>query len=121
MDKHVTLVAALNIGLGLMGVLIAILVFVAVAGGGLLSGDPQAIAITSLVGSAIGTFLLIVSVPGIIGGFGLLKHRGWARILILIISALDLFNVPVGTVIAIYTFWVMLNDETVRLFQPDRS
>ena len=119
MEKHVTLVAALNIGFGIIGVLIACLAFVVIAGAGAISGDPQAMAITSIVAAAIAVFFITLSVPEIIGGIGLLKHRGWARILVLIIAVLDLFQIPFGTMIGIYTIWVLLNDETAKLFAQD--
>ena len=46
MKDHVTVVAVLKIGLGTLRLLIAMIVFVAVVGGGLISGDPEARAIT---------------------------------------------------------------------------
>lgn len=118
MEKHVTLVAALNIGFGALGVFIALIIFVAVVGGGLISGDPEAMAITSIVGTAVAAFFILISVPDIIGGIGLLKYKPWARILVLIIAVLDLLWIPIGTAIGIYTIWVLLQDETVKLFTP---
>jgi hypothetical protein len=119
MEKHVTLVAAFSIGLGIMGLLVACLAFVVIAGGGVISGDPEAMAITSIVAAAIALFFITLSVPEIVGGVGLLKHRGWARILVLIIAVLELFQIPFGTIIGIYTIWVLLNDETAKLFTKD--
>lgn len=119
MEKHVTLVAALNIGFGIMGLLVACLAFIIIAGTGAISGDPDAMVITSVVATAIAVFFITLSVPEIIGGIGLLKRRSWARILVLIIAVLDLFQIPFGTAIGIYTIWVLLNDETVKLFTKD--
>ena len=119
MEKHVTLVAALNIGFGILGVLIACLAFIVIAGAGAISGDPEAMAITSIVATAIALFFITLSVPEIIGGIGLLKHKSWARILVLIIAVLDLFQIPFGTAIGIYTIWVLLNDETAKLFAQE--
>jgi hypothetical protein len=121
MEKHVTVVAALNIGFGFLGLFIGLIVFVAVAGGGILSGDPEAIAITSIVGTGVAAFFLITSLPEIIGGFGLLKKKEWARILILIVACLDLLLIPIGTIIGIYELWVLLQDETIRLFEEKRK
>ena len=121
MEKHITLVAALHIGLGIMGLLVACLAFVFIAGAGAISGDPEAMAITSVVASTIAVFFITLSVPEIIGGIGLLKHGSWARILVLIIAVLDLFQIPFGTAIGIYTIWVLLNDETVKLFTKDST
>jgi hypothetical protein len=121
MEKHVTLVAALNIGFGFLGVFIAVIVFTAVVGGGLISGDPEAITITSIVGTIVAGFFLITSLPEIIGGFGLLKRRPWARIVILIIACLDLLWIPIGTAIGIYELWVLLNDDAAKLFQEEKK
>ena len=116
MEKHITLVAALHIGFGFLGVFIALIVFIAVAGGGLISGDPDAMFITSIVGTSIAVFIMIVSIPGIIAGFGLLKRKSWARILTIILACLDLIEIPIGTAIGIYSLWVLLNDEVTQLF-----
>jgi len=116
MEKHITLVAALNIGFGILELMIACLAFIVIAGGGLISGDPDAAAITFVVASSIAFFLITLSVPEIIGGIGLLKRRGWARILVMIIAVLDLMQIPFKTIIGVYTLWVLLNDETAKLF-----
>ncbi len=116
MEKHITLVAVLNIGFGILGLMMGCLAFIVIAGGGAISGDPDAMAITSLVATVIAFLFISLSVPEIIGGVGLLKRRGWARILVLIIAVMDLFAIPIGTVIGIYTLWVLLNDETTKLF-----
>jgi len=116
MEKHITLVGVLNIGFGVMGLLFACLAFLAIAGGGIISGDPDAMIITMIVASAIIIFFIIISLPVLIGGIGLLKHRGWARILVMIIAVLYLFLIPIGTLIGVYTLWVLMNDETAKLF-----
>ncbi len=123
MEEHITLAGALRIGAGALGIMIAIIVFVAVAGGGLLSRDPEAIAITSIVGSVIAVVLVIFSIPDIIAGIGLLKRRPWARILTLILSCIDLIEIPFGTALGVYSLWVLLNDETADIFknQPDAT
>jgi hypothetical protein len=116
MEKHVTFVGALRIGLGTLGILAAVIVLVAVVGGGLISGDREAIRITAIVGPVVAFFLFILSVPGIIGGIGLLRRKPWARFLVLVLAVLDLFNIPIGTALGIYTIWVLMRDETVQLF-----
>lgn len=119
MDKHVTVVAALHIGFGALGVLISFIVLFVVVGAGLFSGDEEAIAITSVVGPLVAFVVCLYSVPRIIGGFGLLKHKSWARILILIMSVLALVNIPVGTAIGVYSIWVLVRDETLQLFKGE--
>jgi hypothetical protein len=121
MEKHVTVVAALKIGFGVLGILFAAIVFVAVVGGGLYSGDSEVLAITGIIGSGVALFLLCLSVPQIIGGIGLLKWQPWARILVLILSIFDLLNFPFGTIVGIYTIWVLIQDETIQLFEHRSS
>jgi tRNA A-37 threonylcarbamoyl transferase component Bud32 len=116
MEKHITIVAVLSIFFGTLGILIGIIAFVTIAGGGLISGDPEAMTITRIVGISVALFFFITSVPELIAGIGLLKRRSWARILAIILAILDLIQIPIGTAIGIYALWVLLNDETARLF-----
>ena len=117
MEKHhITILGALYIAFSCLGLLVAVFVFTVVTGAGILSGDLEAMAITSIVGSAVAMFLLIISAPGIIGGFGILKKYSWARVLVLILGALNLLNIPFGTILGVYTFWVLLNEEAAKEF-----
>ena len=118
MEKHVTLVAVLNIGFGILGVILAIFVLIGMIVANIYVEDYDARKIIPIAGTAVFLFLLITSIPEIIGGFGLLKRRPWARILILIVACLDLLWIPIGTIIGIYELWVLLQDKTVQLFKP---
>lgn len=116
MDKHVQIVGILHIAMGALGLMIGGVVFITLVGGGMLSGDYEALFITSTVGTAIAVFFGICSLPGLVGGIFLLKRANWARILILIVSVVSLLNLPFGTAVGIYSLWVLLQDETTRLF-----
>jgi hypothetical protein len=117
-DQHLTILAVLYIATGVIFLLVGAGLFIIIAGVGALSGDPQAAAITGLVGTALGAFFLVLSIPSIVAGAGLLTRRSWARILALVLGGLQLFNVPFGTALGIYTFWVLLNDQAVAVFTP---
>lgn len=114
--EHVTVVAALRIGMSIVMLFGAAIVFVSVVGGGLLSGDLEAIRITGIVGTAVAGFLALLSVPGIVAGIGLLRRRNWARILTLVLSVFDLLAFPIGTLIAVYSIWILMQRETEVLF-----
>jgi len=116
MKEHVTLVAALRIGMSILMLLAAAVVFVSVVGGGLLSGDLEAIRITGIVGTVVAGFLALLSVPGIVAGIGLLRQRNWARVLTLVLSVFDLLAFPVGTLIAVYSIWILVQREAEVLF-----
>ena len=117
MEKHVTLVAVLNIGFGVLGVMIAIFVLIGIVVANMYVDDYEARKIIYIAGPVVFLFILLTSIPEIIGGFGLLKRRPWARILILIVACLDLLWIPIGTIIGIYELWVLLQDETAQLFK----
>lgn len=116
MEKHISLLAALQIGLSIAGLVIAGIIFFVLVGTGIITQDDEAFFILSTIGVIVVIFTVITCVPGLIGGIGLLKRKNWARILILIISAIDLIIIPFGTALAIYSFWVLLQNETVKLF-----
>ena len=126
MQQHVKILGVLYIVLGTMGVLaalICLMIFGGVAGilGIVAQEEPDARIAMPIVGAfAVGLFLflLVLSVPGIIAGVGLLNLRPWARIVTVILSALNLMNIPIGTLVGAYGLWVMLAQETEKLFTP---
>lgn len=124
MAQHVKILAILHIVfsalIGLAGLLV--LVFMGGLAGFVGASDrspDSAVAVPVLTGIGVFVFilLLIIALPGLIGGFYLMQYKPWARIVVLILSALDLFNVPLGTALGIYGFWVLLKPETEQLFQ----
>jgi len=117
MDKHITLLASFYVALSLVGLLAAAIVFTAVVGGGLLSGDEEAIFITSTVGTAVSALVGVLSLPGLLAAYGLFKRRNWGRYLAIVFGAMNVLNVPFGTALAVYTFWVLTQDDAIRLFE----
>ena len=123
-ETHVSLVAWLHIILSILGLLVAALVFLIFVGIGLLlaaSDETAAMGIFAVIATIIGVFLLLVSVPGLIGGIGLLQRQNWARILVLILSVLQLFNIPFGTAVGVYSLWTLTREETMALFGETRG
>jgi hypothetical protein len=117
MEKHLTAVAALHVGLSILGGLIGIFIFAVLTGIGAITQEKEAFIILSTIGTAVGVFFIVLSVPGIIGGIGMFKRKEWARILVLILSAIDLLNIPFGTALGIYSIWVLVQQDTIRLFR----
>lgn len=94
MDTHVKVVAWLYIVLGVLGLLGAGIAGLAIAGGGWISQDNTAIAITTVVALVVSGVIVLFSIPGIIAGAGLLRFRPWARILALVLAVLNLPGFP---------------------------
>jgi hypothetical protein len=122
MQKHITLVGALFVGHSAFQVLGGLIAVLFIIGGGLLGGlisdEGIVLGITFFIGATIGTWILLVSVPGIIAGVGLLRRRTWGRYLALVMSVIWLLNIPIGTAIGAYSIWVLVQDETAKLFGP---
>lgn len=81
--------------------------------------DPDAavaLPIIGIAGSALVIFLVALALPGIIVGIGLLKYQPWARIAGIVLAAINLINIPFGTILGAYGLWVLLNKETEQLF-----
>jgi hypothetical protein len=116
LDRHRVILGWCFIAAGALGVLVAFIALVAIAGGGWLADDPEARRVTGLVGGAIALFFVLFSLPTIIAGFGLLKQRYWGKVLALIIGLLSVANVPIGTALFAYTLWFWLQGDSDTLF-----
>ncbi len=121
MHKHIQLLGIIYIAYHAIGWVFAWLIWGILSGIGFMSGDPQAAGIMTLIGTAIAGLLLVLSVPGIVGGVGILKGWWWSRYLVLVLGLLNLVHVPLGTILGVYTFWVLMQDETVAFFEADRD
>jgi hypothetical protein len=125
MQKHVTVVGVIRIGWGVMGVLLAALVLAGTVGTGFmlytLEGNQEILPLLSGIGIPVTLFILVLSVPNIVAGIGVLKLKQWARYLSMVLAVLDLINVPIGTAIGVYTLVVMVMDGAAELFSSPPS
>jgi hypothetical protein len=64
--------------------------------------------------------MAILSLPGIVAGYGLLRRLNWGRVLAIVIGILNLVNFPVGTVIGIYALWVLMQPAAADYFSPEQ-
>jgi hypothetical protein len=111
MQRHIEILAYLNIVLGAITTLVGFILAFVVAGSGMISGDETAMWVTSLVGGGLGFFIAAMGAVSILGGWGLLKRQEWARILIIILSILSLPGFPIGTALGAYGLWVLFSEE----------
>ena len=116
MEQHIRIVAILYIVLGVLGLALALIVLVGGIGAGMMSGDPDAAIAGGTCGTIIAVVIAVLSLPNLIAGLGLRNRREWARILTIILSAINLLNFPIGTAVGIYALWALLNDESRAYF-----
>lgn len=122
MKQHVSLVGALHIGFGILGLIGALVI---VFGFQFLiefvEEEPLAEKILSYVGNSVALIILFFSSLGVIGGIGLFTYKPWARILVMIVSAMNCLNVPIGTAKGVYSIWVLMQPETIELFDASKQ
>ena len=122
MDTHVKVLGVLQIALGAMSLFGAVLLTLVFVGGFTavsVSGDSDAafaLPFIGITGVALVGLLLLLSLPGVITGIGLLRLRPWARVAGIVLSILGLMAIPFGTAIGVYGLWVLFSKDTERLF-----
>jgi len=123
MQTHVKVLGVVYLafgGLMLLGALFLLVMMGGVAGIVGASADPEdaaiAIPVLGFAGTALAVFLGVFSLPSLATGYGLINYKEWARVLGIILSAVNLINIPLGTIVGAYGLWVLLNKETERLF-----
>ncbi len=116
MEGHIRTVATLHIALSILGFFGAIILsfFFSIIGN--FVGCSEAEFVFHIIATSLSLFLFILSIPGFIAGLALYKYKEWARIVILIISALKLLSFPVGTAVGAYSIWVLVQRESIDLF-----
>lgn len=119
MKKHVTVVAAIQIGFAVLGLVGALAVFFALNFARSMAGDDETGQIVlRFLSVSLPLLLGFLSTLGLVGGIGLLAYKPWARYLVIVVSALGCLNIPIGTLKGVYALWVLLQDETIKLFEP---
>jgi hypothetical protein len=118
LEKHVNLIGIFWIVLGALTFFGGLITFFILFG---ISFIPdigyEAPVILRTIGVGVAIFLFILSIPKIIAGIGLMKKKEWGRILALVVAFLSVLSFPLGTALAIYSFVILVKDETIQLFR----
>ncbi len=121
MDKHITILGVLYVAISLIYLLTAGIVLLVGMGlgvfGGILGTDAEALLASGIV-LTVAFFLGLFSLPGLIGGVGLPTRARWSRIVVLVLAVLNICSFPMGTLLSVYTLWVLLQSETDYVFRP---
>jgi hypothetical protein len=120
MKKHVTVVGALQIGFSTLFLIGAmVLYFVFNFAKGFVGNDEVATMVLGFLSYILPVFIGVIAALGLVGGIGLLSFQPWARVLVIIIAALGCLNIPIGTLVGVYSIWVLMQDETIKLFKRE--
>jgi hypothetical protein len=115
-DTHVRVAAWLHIALGVIAVGVLALVgmffgvFGAAVGASAQGSDANVLGWIAGLGATL--FLFIAAFPAleILGGVMLLNASPVGKVLTIIFSVLGLINIPIGTVVGIYSLWALLRE-----------
>jgi hypothetical protein len=122
--RHVDLVGLLHLIWGGLGILVGVSLIVLAAGASAIAMIPEHA--DSSVAANLMAFGLGGVGSGLIGagilsawiGVGLRRHRPSARIAAFAMALINLFLLPFGTALGIYTFWTLAHHEARALFEP---
>ena len=120
MKKHVTIVGAIHIGFGILGLIAAVIVFFAINfAKGFVQNEEIPTMVLGFLSVSLPLLISLMSTLGLVGGIGLLSFQPWARYLVIVVAALGCLNIPIGTLKGVYSLWVLLQDETIKLFNKE--
>ena len=128
MRTHLNILAVLHFCLSAFGLFIAAMVLLGTVGAGAflsMAHGPDVPVWTGLLVGTVGTVVsmvfAILALPGLALAYGLWKRRSWARVLGIVLGVLNLFHFPFGTIIGVYTLWVMLQPETKAILEGEQA
>jgi hypothetical protein len=85
---------------------------------GRVGGNRQfAAGVTAAAFTTLAVIAIVWGVAHVIVGVVLRRRRPWARLVALMFGSVDLVLLPYGTALGVYSLWVLLNDESKRLFE----
>jgi hypothetical protein len=114
MDTHVKALGMANLIFGVCSIVLGLLVLIVYGGPFGLYNSSMDYMVLLMVGSVL--FHFLIGIPCIIGGFYLRSFTEWSRSLVIVTSALNILNLPVGSILGCYGLWVLLTPETDPLF-----
>ena len=120
MKKHVTVVGAIQIGFSALGIIGAFAIFFALNfAKGFVDGSDIPVTVLTFLSICLPLLIGTISIIGLIGAIGLLGYKNWGRIVVIVVAVMGLLSIPVGTLKGVYFIWVLMQDDTIKLFKPE--
>jgi|SRR5688572_30226897 hypothetical protein len=122
MTSHVKLLGLLQLAWGAMGLLLGISLLLLAIGAAAIArtteGDPLTAGFTAILFAVFATALALGGWANAWVGRAVGQHRSPGRTGALLLAVPNLFVLPFGTALGIYTFWVLLHNDARALFDP---
>ena len=73
-------------------------------------GGPPPPPFVALIFVFVGIISVAMTIPSVVAGYALLKRRRWAKIAGIVGGVVAATSFPIGTGVAVYTFWFLFSD-----------
>jgi hypothetical protein len=116
---HVSLVAGLHIGYGVLKIFGSIFMLLAMRfAWGFIPDEEEIVRdMLRMLFSILPSILAFFGIIDVLAGIALFSYKSWSRVLMIIISALNCLNIPIGTAIGVYSLWALMKPEVLALFE----
>ena len=116
MNIHLKILGWLYIVLGVVSITATLFFAYAIffAGPGTFSPDVQKILVDAGYGTILLALLAVASFGTLLTGWALLKMHAFARTLALVFGLLGILDFPFGTMLGVYTLWVLSRSDTIE-------
>lgn len=116
--NHVTLVGVLHICFGALTIFGAIIVLIALqfAGNFIPVEEELARRILESIGIVIPIIVGLFGLIDLLSGVTLFTYTKWSRIFVIIVSAFNCLNIPIGTAKGVYSIWALMQPDVEKLF-----
>jgi hypothetical protein len=118
MEQHIKILGWLYIAFGALGIFAGVIILVGAGIAGAAAGaqgEAEAGLAAGGIGFVVAVLVAVLSLPNVIAGWGLLKRKSWSRILAIVLGAISLLSIPIGTLLGIYTIWALTKPESQAL------
>ena len=83
------------------------------------AGPPKALML--IISLFMLIYTLIFTLPSYLAGYAMLKHKPWARTASIVAAVLETMSFPIGTAVAVYSFWFMFSDAGKALYSGSQA
>lgn len=108
MKGHVTAIGIIQIIFGALNILGGLIVLLAFSFIEQFIPEPEVVTILNIISAPLTVCLCVFGGLMIVGAIGLMNHKRWGKILTLIMGALGLLNIPLGTLKGVYIIWALV-------------
>jgi hypothetical protein len=81
--------------------------------------DGAPVGVFTVILAFIMLWSLILTLPSLVAGYAMLKRKSWARMACIVAGVLETMSFPIGTAVAIYSFWFTFGDAGKAMYDQN--